>query len=152
MALRMPSANYYTTNTAGQGDIIGMTTKAQKQANIATKRREEEIRTILDEVIGMYRAGGGFGQGIESQLERERTKTMATGGQALISSGLYGTTQLAGLSGRFAEEVAMPARMKLEDLRAERLSQALGQKAGFVERIQNTQPDYALLASLLSKG
>lgn len=151
------TASRYNYQTAmrqyqSQQSIMGLMEQAQTEQNVANKAREEEVRKLLDQVVGMYEKGGSYGKGFEEQLERERTKALSTGGQALISSGLYGTTQLAGLGGRFAEEVAAPARMKLEDLRAERLSQALGQKAGFVTGIQNIQPDYTLLASLLSKG
>jgi hypothetical protein len=123
---------------------------AAQRVNEANKARETEVRGILDEVIGLYRSGGAFGQGVEAQLERERTKTMASGQQALIGSGLFNTTQQAGLAGKFAEEVAMPTRMKLEDLRMDRLSGALGQKAQFIGDIQDQAPDYRLLAQLLS--
>ena len=127
-----------------------LTQESSAKTNTANKKREDEIRKILDEIIGIYRQGGSFGKGVEAQLERERTKTVASGTQSLVSSGLYNTTQMAGLSGKFAEEVAAPTRMKLEDLRMDKLSSALGQKAKFVEGIENQQPDYKLLASLLS--
>lgn len=131
--------------------LAAETTAAANRANAATKAREEEMRAILDEVIGMYRQGGSYGGGVEAGLERERTKTMAAGTQSLVSSGLYNTTQAAGLAGKFSEEVAMPTRMKLEDLRMDRLSSALGQKASMIGDITQTQPDYKLLASLLQQ-
>lgn len=124
---------------------------ATERTNAANKKREDEIRSMMDEVIGMYRQGGAFGQGVEAQLGRERTQTLATGGQSLISSGMYNTTGLAGLSTQFAENVAMPTRMKLEDLRMEKLQGALGQKASFVESITDQSPDYRLLAELMAK-
>jgi hypothetical protein len=133
-------------------NIIDTITKMQTDINAKTKARETEVRGILDEVIGFYRQGGAFGQGVEASLERERTKTLAAGGQSLISSGLYNTTQLAGLSGRFAEEVGAPTRAKLEDLRMDKLSSALGQKAQFVTDITETQPNYQLLAQLQMAG
>lgn len=132
------------TSTASQ------ITSAINKSNAANKSREKEVRGILDNVIAMYRQGGGYGKGVEASLERERTKSMSAGAQGLISSGLYNTTQLAGLSGKFSEEVAMPSRMKLEDLRMDRLAGALGQKANFITDITDESPDYRLLASLLA--
>lgn len=124
--------------------------QSQEKTNAANKKRETEIRTLMDQIIGMYQQGGSFGKGVEAQLERERTKSISAGSQSLISSGLFNTTQTAGLAGKFAEEVAMPTRMKLEDLRMEKLSSALGQKASFIEGITDQGPDYRLLASLLA--
>lgn len=129
--------------------LAQQTSAAISRTNAATKERETESRGLLDQIIGLYRQGGGFGKGVESSLERERTQTLATGGQSLVSSGMYNTTQLAGLSTQFAENVAAPTRLKLEDMRMDRLAGALGQKSSFVEGISNEQPDYRLLAQLL---
>ena len=146
---RYLQAPVWQSSSAG---LISQVTKSQEDTNAATKARETETRGILDEIVGMYREGGAYGQGVEASLGREKTQAMATGTQSLISSGLYNTTGLAGLSGKFEEEVGAPTRMKLEDLRMDKLSSALGQKAQFVTDIQNTQPDYKLLASLLQAG
>lgn len=143
------SLNQQGRNTPYQ-DLISQITKSQETTNVQTKARETEVRSVLDEIIGMYRQGGTFGQGMEASLGREKTQSMAQGAQGLVSSGLYNTTGLAGLSGKFEEEVGAPTRMKLEDLRMDRLSGALGQKAKMVTDIENTQPDYRLLASLLA--
>lgn len=134
-----------------QQNLISDITAATERTNAANKKRETEIRSVLDRVIGLYEQGGPFGKGVETQLEQERKSTLSAGGQALISSGLFNTTQTAGLAGKFSEEVAMPTRMKLEDLRMERLSQALGQKASFVESITDQGPDYRLLAELMAQ-
>jgi hypothetical protein len=130
--------------------VANETKVASTKANAENKKRETEIRAIYDQVINMYSAGGAYGKGMEAQLGRERTQTLASGGQSLISSGMYNTTGLAGLSTQFAENVAAPTRAKLEDLRMDKLSSALGQKAGFVEGITNEQPDYKALATLLA--
>ncbi len=125
---------------------------AQAKAREATAAREAEIRGLYDEIIGRYGPEGSFGKGYEAQLERQKTREVAAGGQALVSSGLYGTTQLAGLGKKFEEEVGAPARLKLEDIRAERLSQAQIGKAGFVERIEDIYPDYAMMAKLMAQA
>ena len=142
----------FTTTPAANTSILDTIQKLQEQTNAKNKAREDEVRAMLDEVIGMYRPGGTYGQGVEKQLDIERTQALSSGGQALISSGLFNTTGFAGLSQQFEQQVGMPTRMKLEDLRMDRLQGALGQKAQFVTDIQDTAPDYRLLAELMSQG
>ena len=141
-----------TTAPAANTSILDTIQKLQDQTNAKNKAREDEVRAMLDEVIGMYRPGGTYGQGVEKQLDIERTKALSSGGQALISSGLFNTTGFAGLSQQFEQQVGMPTRMKLEDLRMDKLQGALGQKAQFVTDIQDTAPDYRLLAELMREG
>lgn len=131
-----------------KGSSVGRMEKTARQANL---RREKEIRGYFDTMIGLYAPGGGFGRGYEAELERTKTKDVARGTQQLISSGLYGTTTAAGLGKAWEEEVGAPSRLRLEDLRLERYAQALGQKASFVERIENMYPDYGLIAGLQSQ-
>jgi hypothetical protein len=107
----------------------------EEEQRARTQKRETEIRGILDEVIGMYRPGGSFGQ----QMVKEQT---AAGMQNLVSGGLANTTRAA--------TVGMSARAKLEDLRFQGLASALGGKAGFVERITDRLPDYGQIAQLSS--
>ena len=135
-------SQYYKGNS-----VSGMTQSARK-ANLS---REREIRGYYDEMVGMYAPGGGFGAGYQAQLERTKTKDVARGTQQLISSGLYGTTTAAGLGKSWEEDVGAPARLRLEDLRKQKYSDILGQKASFVERIQDLYPDYGLIAGLKSQ-
>jgi len=135
-----------------QQDIMGQYEAAQTEAREATKARETEIRGLYDEIIGRYGPGGSFGAGYEAQLERQKTKEVAAGSQALVSSGLYGTTQAAGLGKKFEEEVGAPARLKLEDIKAQAVSQAQKEKAGFIERIEDMYPDYAMMAQLMAQA
>ena len=74
------------------------------------------------EAEAYYEPGGGFGKGVEVGLERERAQAMSSGMQALVASGFAGTTMAGGLGKKFAEEVGMPTRARLEETRAERLS------------------------------
>jgi len=129
------------------GGVSGM----ERSARRANLRREKEIRGYYDEMVGLYAPGGEFGKGYEAQLERAKTKDVATGTQQLISSGLYGTTTAAGLGQTWEENVGAPARLRLEDLRMQKYADILGQKASFVERIQNEYPDYGLIAGLQSQ-
>lgn len=79
-------------------------------------------RTALQRAMAQYAPGGGFGKGIEAGLERGRTKALASGMQSLVSTGLAGTTMAAGLGKKYEEEVAAPTRLRLESMRAERIS------------------------------
>jgi hypothetical protein len=96
----------------------------------------QDIIGLLDSIIKRYSAGGEFGKGEEALLQREKTKAMASGQQRLVSAGLSGTTVGAGMGQRWEEEIGMPERLRLEDIRSQRLSEAVGAKAGYLEREQ----------------
>jgi len=125
---------------------------ATEQANQANLKREEEIRGLLDTVIGTYAPGGSYMQGVEAMLERQKKQYLGSATQNLISSGLYGSTMMAGLPKKFEEEIGMPTRAKLEDVRTQAYTGALGQKASFIEGIQNIAPDYGTLAQLTAQA
>lgn len=76
----------------------------------------------LTKAKAYYEPGGDYGKGVEAGLERERTQAMSSGMQALVASGFAGTTMAGGLGKKFAEEVGMPTRARIEETRAERLS------------------------------
>lgn len=125
---------------------------ASAEREAAVKKRETEARGLYDEIIGMYQPGGAYGKGTEAMLERQKTKSIAQAQQGLVSSGLFGTTMTAGLPKKFEEEVGMPTRSKLEDLRYGALSQALTGKAGFLERIEDMPLDTGLIAQLTKQA
>jgi len=132
--------------------IIAKWEAAQAEAN---RRNEERYRQALEEydkIIQMYSPGGAFGKGFEAQLERGRIKSLAQGTQALVSSGLYGTTMQAGLGKKFEEEVATPARLQMEDIRMQRLAGARQARAGLIERREDVAPSYALMAQLVQQA
>ena len=72
--------------------------------------------------IAQYQPGGGFMKGIEAGLERGRTKSMASGMQSLVSSGLSNTTTAAGLGKKYEEEVGAPTRAGAESQRVQGLA------------------------------
>lgn len=69
-----------------------------------------------------YEPGGGFGKGVEAGLERGRVKAVSAGMQHLVGAGLAGTTMAGGLGKRYEEEVGMPARLGVEERRAQAIS------------------------------
>ena len=81
-----------------------------------------DARSALQRAMDQYRPGGGFSKGVEAALERGRIKSEASGMQNLVSSGLAGTTMAAGLGKKYEEEVASPARARMESIRAEKIS------------------------------
>ena len=95
-----------------------------------------EIIKLLNDIIARYKPGGEFGKPEEALLKRAKTKSLAETGQALVSSGLGGTTIGAGAGRKWEEEVGMPSRLQLEDIRSQRLTGAMGAKAGYLERGQ----------------
>jgi hypothetical protein len=125
-----------------------VTTPATATATAANKAREEEIRGYYDELLGRYELGGEFGRGYLAELEQQKQRDIASGTQALISSGLYGSVGTAGLGAGWEKAVGSTARLKLEDLLTERYADVLREKAGFVERIEDVSPSYETMAGL----
>lgn len=133
-------------------DIIANFMAQQAAANRANQIRYAQALKLYDQIVEQYQPGGGFGAGWEAQLGRQKTKDVASGEQSLVSGGLFGTTVTAGLPKKWEEEVGQPARLKLEDIRMERLSGALQAKAGLIERREDVGPDYSMIAQLASQA
>jgi len=129
-------------------DIIANFQQQQEAARVANEARYAESLKLYDEIIKQYQPEGGFLKGAEAELGREKTRTVAGQEQKLVSSGLFGTSTVAGLGSKWEAEVGQPARLKLEDVRMGRLAQALGAKAGAIERREDIGPDYATIAAL----
>jgi len=132
-------------------DIIARFQAQQAAANRANQIRYAQALKLYDQIVKQYEPGGGFGAGWEAQLGRQKTKDIAAGEQSLISSGLFGTTITAGMPKKWEEEIGTPARLKLEDIRMERLSGALQAKAGLIERREDIGPDYGMIAQMASQ-
>ena len=133
-------------------DIIANFQAKQDAANLANQKRYEEAIELYSGIVEQYKPGGAFGAGFEAQLGRQKTKTVAGQTQSLVSSGLFGTSVTAGLGQKFEEEVGMPARLKLEDIRMGKYAEAVGQKAGLIERRDDVGPDYGMIAQLSSQA
>ena len=93
-----------------------------------------EITGLLDQIIERYKIGGEFGKAELALLNRAKTKSLASTMQGMVSAGLAGTTVPTGAGKKWEEEIGMPSRLRLEDIRTERLTGAMGAKAGFMER------------------
>lgn len=128
--------------------VISSLEKERDAANKANLARLQEAKGLYDRIIGQYEPGGGFGQGVEARLERLKTQTMASGMQNLVASGLANTTMAANIGTAFAEDVAAPAMLQLEDLRTQRLSAALEGKANLLSMVEDIGPSSDLIAQL----
>jgi len=113
-----------------------------EQVRLSQEQRKTAIEEIFDKVISMYSPGGAFGKGYEAQLAGQKVQDVGSAKQSAISSGLYG---LRNYGQEWGATVGAPARLKLEDIKMERLSSAMMGKAGFLEGIQEPYPDYSTL-------
>ena len=104
----------------------------------------QTVTDLLDQMIQRYSPGGGFGDPERALLEREKTKSLARTSQNLVSRGLAGTTAGVGMGKQWEEEIGMPAKLRLEDVRSQRLMEALGTKAGYLERTEAQNRQIAL--------
>jgi len=121
----------------------------QAAARAANERRYQQGLEIFDRIISRYKPeDSAFLRATEAQLERGRKVAVSQGMQALVSAGLAGTTEAAGLAKRYEEEVAAPARLQAQDIAQQRLTAAELGKAAFIERREDIGPDYATIASL----
>jgi len=122
--------------------------KREEGARAANIAREKEIRGIYGQEISQYEEGGAFKEAGLADIERTKTRAVGAGTQQMISSGLYGTTTAASIPVQ-AEAQAGQARLKLEDILQQRVTQAKGKLAGFVERIETPYPDYSMLMNAM---
>ena len=129
-------------------NLIAQFQAQQEKANLANELRYRQGLDIFDRIIKQQETGGTLQKATEVAIGRGRTKSVAQGMQALVSSGLVSTTQAAGLGKKYEEEVGVPARLQAADISQQRLNQALTGKAGFIERRQDTGPDFATIAAL----
>jgi len=129
-------------------NLIRQFQEQQDRANEANEQRFQQGMEIFDRIIAQQEAGGTFEKATEAAIGRGRTKAVAQGTQALVSSGLASTTTAAGLGKKYEEEVGVPARLQAADVQSQRLMQALTGKAGFIERREDVGPSFSDIAGL----
>ncbi len=129
-------------------NLISQFQAQQEAANAANEQRFQQGMDIFDRIIKQQETGDVSEKAIEAAIGRGKTQAVAQGTQSLVSSGLASTTQAAGLGKKFEEEIGVPARLQAADIRQQRLNQSLRDKAGFIERREDTGPDFATIAGL----
>lgn len=129
-------------------NLIAQFQAQQERANAANEQRFQQGLDLFDRIIAQNQPGGTLEKATEATIGRAKTQSVAQGTQALVSSGLASTTQAAGLGKKFEEEIGVPARLQAADIAGQRLSGALRDKAGFIERREDIGPDFGTIASL----
>ncbi len=129
-------------------DLIAQFQAQQQAANEANEQRFQQGLEIFDRIIQQQETGGVSEQATEAVIGRASKKSVAQGTQSLVTSGLASTTQAAGLGKKFEEEVGVPFRLQAADVREQRLSGALRDKAGFIERREDIGPSFSDIAGL----
>lgn len=130
-----------------QKSYIDAINQMEASREAKTTAQEKSVMNLYDQIIGMY--GSDYGAGELAMLERQKTKDLASAQQSLVSSGLYGTTMTAGLGKKWEEEIGVPSRLKLEDVRKSALSSAYGAKAAAIQGIEYEPVDYNTIATLM---
>lgn len=131
-------------------DLVNMFQTAMQEANQANIARYEQGLGIWESIVNQYAPGGGFGAGMEAQLERAKTRDVAAAQQQMVSSGLWNTTVAAALPKKWEEEIGTPGRLQIEDIRRQRYGESLAGQAGFIERRTDQPPSMELFANLMS--
>ncbi len=141
-----------STTTSGFTDTMAGIEGQYQEALAANEKRYAQAMAIYDEIISRYTPGGGFGKAALGQLEEQKVRDVGAETQAQISGGLFGTSVTAGLGTKWESEVGAPARLRLEDIMMERLSQAQLGKAGFIERREDVYPDVGAAAQYAAQA
>ena len=143
----------YTRTIGGgyAGQLTGQISAQSASARRANIERRKQIEGMYDKMMGMVGPGGAFEKRGLGEIERARTKGVGQETQQMISSGMYGTTTAAGVGRRWEADVGAPARLRLEDIMQQRQLGVMGQKAGFLERIEDVYPDYSALMQMLAR-
>lgn len=156
----LPPEPTVTGETPPAGETPPVTTESlvgqfQEQAEAARAANLERYGQGLDihqQIADIYAPGGSFGQGQMEQYQRRKAKDVAAQRQQLISSGLASTTVAAGLERGYEADVGTPFRAQLADIQSQRYAEAMGGKAGFIERREDVAPSPELMAGLVTQA
>ncbi len=118
-----------------------------RQANV---QRQARIESMYADMLKSVGRGGAFEKSGLADIEKTRVSGVGEETQSMISSGVYGTTTAAGVGAKH-RDIAAQSRIKLEDLLVQRELGVKQQTAGFLERIEDSYPDYSQLLSMLAR-
>jgi hypothetical protein len=142
-----------TTGTAGtpatMQDLIGQYVQRMNDANTANENRYNQGLGLYDAIVQAYMPGGGYGAGAMKSYQQGKQQSMSQAMQSAVDAGLAGTTVPSGFGTKYEQEVGTPFRLNLADLQMGKLTDALANMAGFVERRTDQAPSSAELANLV---
>lgn len=120
----------------------------QDAANKANESRYQQGLEIYDRIASTFAEGGAFENAALAELDRTKSRDIASLQAGLAQAGLANTTRFATIAKKYEEDVGVPTRLGIRAAASDRLAGALGQKAGFIERREDIGPDFATVASL----
>lgn len=123
-------------------DLVTQYYDAATKAYAENQKRMEEAKAIYDRIISMYGDTGAYGAAYESLLKGQKVRDIGEVKQRDIGRGLYG---IRPYEAEWEQTVGTEARLKLEDIKSQRLGSALQAKAEFLTGIQQPYPDYSAL-------
>jgi hypothetical protein len=114
--------------------------QAQATARSRNQARLNQATALYDSIIAQFSGGENspLMTSVNKQLEIGGRKAVSQGMQALVNSGLSGSSVASGLGTKYEEEVAAPTRLNALDTIAQRLANAQMAKAGLLERVEDT--------------
>jgi len=125
--------------------------RAFDEAKAANLKRYDEGMGIYDQVASLYTPGGQYGQGAMASYERGKTRSRASAYQGLVNAGMANLTKGTGFDKSYEEEVGTPFRLNLNDMRTGAYGGALKDKAGFIERREDSYPDSSMYVALMNQ-
>lgn len=123
--------------------------QAETQIRTQQLQQVDRARTYLQKIVDIYSPGGAYGAGMEAVLAGQKVQDVSKASQKGISSGLYG---IRNYGAEWEATVGTPARLRLEDIKLERQTGALGALAQFEAGVNYEAPDYSNLMSAMLAG
>lgn len=132
------------TQTQGPS-LVEQFQAAQEAANAANEARFQQGLRLFEE---QQRLAASMGAQEAQDIRAGAAQTQARGQQDLVSRGLGNTTAV--LAPRIAAQREADAGLgRLRDRQTQRRLGIIGDKIGFIERREDTGPDFGLLAQLM---
>ena len=136
---------------------IGLSTYGAMQGRKAAKKARKEQKQYLsaalaeyDKLSAMYRPGSDYSDRLMEDLKKQGELDVGRTMQQRLQSGIGGTSY-GDVYSKYQQNVARPARMRLEDFLADKYAGVAQQKAGLLSGVQVSGPSYGNIASSSSQ-
>lgn len=139
------------------GGQIGMGVLGAQQGKKAAKKARKEQKRYLamalaeyDKLSAMYTPGSDYSKRLQEDLRKQGELDVGRTMQQRLQSGIGGTS-FGDVYAGYQQNVARPARMRLEDFLADKYAGVAQQKAGLLSGIQVAGPSYGDISSSASE-
>ena len=129
-------------------DLMAKMQAEQDAAKAANLKRYQQGLDLYSQIEQMYAPGNAMETAGMKQIETTKNQDLARAMQSAVSSGMGKTTRAAFSGARWEAEVGQQARLNLESLLTDKRATAMANKAGFIERREDTGPSYDTIAQL----